>query len=134
MSQTLAAPGATSATLGQVQRTTAKSREQKGQWWRFLLIAVVTLIVIIPIITVFYLSTQPGQGSTQTGFTFENFTRVFQTTDVVLWLGDSLLVALVTVVVSVAIAAPAGYVLSRCGTAWCPATPWCCSSCRRCRS
>jgi multiple sugar transport system permease protein len=111
--QPIAVGGATSVTLGEVKRTSAKTREQKGQWWRFLLIAVVTLIVIIPIFTVFYLSTQPGQGSTETGFTFENFTRVFTTTDVVLWLGDSLIVALVTVVVSVAVAAPAGYVLSR---------------------
>ena len=115
MSQTIAAPGATTSTrtLTQIKRRSAKERESKGQWWRFLLIFVVTLIVITPIITVFYLSTQPGQGSTQTGFTFENFQRVFVNTDVVLWLGNSLLVAVVTVIVSVAVAAPAGYVLSR---------------------
>ena len=115
MSQTIAAPGATTSTrtLTQIKRRSAKERESKGQWWRFLLILVVTLIVITPIITVFYLSTQPGQGSTQTGFTFENFQRVFVNTDVVLWLGNSMLVAVVTVIVSVAVAAPAGYVLSR---------------------
>jgi multiple sugar transport system permease protein len=111
--QPIAVGGATSATLGQVKRTTAKSREQKGQWWRFLLILVVTLIVITPILAVFYLATQPGQNSTVTGFTFENFVRIFTGTDVLTWLGNSLIVALVTVVVSVAIAAPAGYVLSR---------------------
>ena len=115
MSQTIAAPGATTSTrtLTQVKRRSAKERESKGQWWRFALILVITLVVITPIITVFYLSTQPGQGSTETGFTLENFQRVFVNTDVVLWLGNSLIVALVTVVVSVAIAAPAGYVLSR---------------------
>ena len=111
--QPIAVGGATSATLGQVKRTTAKSREQKGQWWRFLLILVVTLIVITPILAVFYLATQPGQNSQVTGFTFENFVRIFTGTDVLTWLGNSLIVALVTVVVSVAIAAPAGYVLSR---------------------
>ena len=113
MSQAIAAAGATPATLGQVKRTTAKSREQKGQWWRFLLIAVVTLVVITPILAVLYLSTQPGQNSTATGFTFENFGRVLGGTDVLIWLGNSLIVALVTVVVAVAVAAPAGYVLSR---------------------
>jgi multiple sugar transport system permease protein len=113
MSQPLAAPGATSVRLGQVKRSSVKERESKGQWWRFLLILVITLIVITPILAVFYLSTQPGQNSQQTGFTFENFVRVFTGTDVLTWLGNSLIVALVTVVVSVAIAAPAGYVLSR---------------------
>jgi multiple sugar transport system permease protein len=113
MSQAIAAGGATSATLGQVKRTTAKSREQKGQWWRFLLILVITLLVISPILAVLYLSTQPGQNSTATGFTLENFARVFTGTDVLTWLGNSLLVALVTVIVAVAVAAPAGYVLSR---------------------
>jgi multiple sugar transport system permease protein len=111
--QPIAVGGATSATLGQVKRTTAKSREQKGQWWRFLLILVVTLVVITPILSVFYLATQPGQNSQVEGFTFENFVRIFSGTDVLTWLGNSLIVALVTVVVSVAIAAPAGYVLSR---------------------
>ncbi|WP_375390069.1 carbohydrate ABC transporter permease, partial [uncultured Amnibacterium sp.] len=113
MSQTIAAGGATTATLGKVQRTTAKSREQKGQWWRFLLIAVITFVVIIPILAVLYLSTQPGQNSTATGFTFENFARVFGGTDLLTWLGNSLVVALVTVLVAVVVAAPAGYVLSR---------------------
>jgi multiple sugar transport system permease protein len=114
MSQILAAGGTPAAqTLGQVKRRTAKEREQKGQWWRFALILVITLIVITPIISVFYLSTQPGLNSQQTGFTFENFQRIFTQTAVLTWLGNSLIVALVTVFFSVAIAAPAGYVLSR---------------------
>ena len=116
MSQAVAAGGATNATVGtqqKVQRRSQREREAKGQWWRFLLIAVVTFIVIVPILAVLYLSTQPGQNSTATGFTFENFVRVFGGTDVLTWLGNSLIVALVTVVVAVAVAAPAGYVLSR---------------------
>jgi multiple sugar transport system permease protein len=111
--QPIAIGGATSATLGQVKRTTAKSREQKGQWWRFLLITVITLLVIAPILAVLYLATQPALGSATTGFTLENFGNVFSQTDVLIWLGNSLLVALVTVVVAVIVAAPAGYVLSR---------------------
>jgi multiple sugar transport system permease protein len=113
MTQSIAAAGAPSATIGAVKRTTAKSREQKGQWWRFLLIAVVTLIVITPILAVFLLSVEPGQNSTATGFTLENFARIFAAGDVFTWLGNSLTVALVTVLVAVCVAAPAGYVLSR---------------------
>jgi multiple sugar transport system permease protein len=113
MSQTLAAGGATSVTLGQVKRRSMKTREKKGQWWRFLLIAVITLLVITPILAVLYLATQPSLGSSATGFTLENFGKVFGGTDVLIWLSNSLMVALVTVVVAVVVAAPAGYVLSR---------------------
>jgi multiple sugar transport system permease protein len=113
MSQTIAVGGATSTPLGRVTRRSMKEREAKGQWWRFLLILVITLIVITPILAVLYLATQPGQNSQASGFTFENFVRVFGGTDVVLWLKNSLIVALSTVVVAVAVAAPAGYVLSR---------------------
>ena len=49
MSQAIAAGGATNATVGQqqeVKRRSAREREQKGQWWRFLLITVVILYVL----------------------------------------------------------------------------------------
>ena len=45
--------------------------------------------------------------------TLENFTYVFANTDVLLWLSNSLGVTLATVAVSIVVAAPAGYVLSR---------------------
>ena len=87
--------------------------ELRGRWWRFVLIAVITAIAIVPIVSVVYLSLQPGLGSRATGWTLENFVRVFTLTGVAIWLRNSLLVAAVTVLVSVAVAAPAGYVLSR---------------------
>ncbi len=116
MSRTLAAAGASSDTLGQVtvRKKAAKTRAHRGQWWRFALIVVITFLVVAPIIAVFVLATQPGintQG--QPAFTLGNFSYVFANTDVLLWLQNSLIVALVVVVVAVAIAAPAGYVLSR---------------------
>ena len=86
---------------------------RRGQWWRFLLILVITFIVIVPILGVLYLSVTPSLGSNATGLTFENFTGIFAQTDVLLWLTNSLIVALAVVVVAVAVAAPAGYVLSR---------------------
>lgn len=86
----------------------------RGSWWRFLAILVITLVVLIPIIAVVGLALQPALGSTSTSrFTLENFVTIFQATDVLTWLRNSLTVTLVTVVVSVVVAAPAGYVLSR---------------------
>ena len=86
----------------------------RGTWWRFLLILVVTLVVLIPIIAVVGLALQPALGSTSTSrFTLENFVSIFRETDVFTWLRNSMTVTLVTVVVSVVVAAPAGYVLSR---------------------
>lgn len=114
MSQTIAAPGATSTPLGATKPKRADlSTGKRGQWWRFALILVATAIVIVPILLVFVLSTQPGLGSTATGFTLENYGLVFSQTSVLTWLGNSLLVTVVTVLISVAVAAPAGYVLSR---------------------
>ncbi|WP_334172401.1 carbohydrate ABC transporter permease [Sinomonas sp.] len=86
----------------------------RGRWWRFLLILVITAVVLVPIVAIFFLSLQPSLGSTTTSaFTFENFTNVFTQTGVLTWLDNSLLVTVVTVIVSVVVAAPAGYVLSR---------------------
>ncbi|RCK68878.1 carbohydrate ABC transporter permease [Desertihabitans brevis] len=85
----------------------------RGQWWRFLLMAVITGVVLVPIVSVLWLSLRPGLGSSAVGPTLENFQIVFSRTQVVTWLGNSLLTALVTVAIAVIVAAPAGYVLSR---------------------
>src|SRR5262249_19968719 len=45
--------------------------------------------------------------------TFQNFRDVFSQTGVKTWLGNSLIITLITVLISVTVAAPAGYVLSR---------------------
>jgi multiple sugar transport system permease protein len=87
--------------------------DERGKWWRFVVILVVTMIVIVPIVAVGYLSLQPGQGSSANGFTFENFGLVFTQTNIAYWLENRLGVTLVTVLIAVAVAAPAGYVLSR---------------------
>lgn len=85
-----------------------------GQWLRFALLLVITLIVLVPVILVVYLAFRPGLATaTDSGFTFGNFSYVFANTQILTWLGNSLLVTIGTVVVSVIVAAPAGYVLSR---------------------
>jgi multiple sugar transport system permease protein len=86
----------------------------KGRWWRFLLLLVITAITLVPIVAVVVLSLKPALGSTSTApVTFQNFVDVFSQTGVLTWLGNSLAVTLITVLVAVAVAAPAGYVLSR---------------------
>ncbi|MBO0812338.1 MAG: carbohydrate ABC transporter permease, partial [Microlunatus sp.] len=97
-----------------------KSRplDERGQWGRFVLILIVTALAIIPIVVVFYLSLQPGFGSQATGMSLDNFGIVFSQTRLTYWLENSLLVTIVTVILAVAIAAPAGYVVSRVRNKW----------------
>jgi multiple sugar transport system permease protein len=94
-------------------REVIPERELKGQWWRFALVLLVTAVVLIPVLVTLVLSLRPSLGSSATGPTLMNFVAVFRDTLTPTWLGNSLGVALGTVLVSVAVAAPAGYVLSR---------------------
>ncbi len=90
-----------------------RQADDRGRWWRFSLLAVITAIVLVPLAAVVLLSLQPALGSAQTGATIENYLTVIASTDLGGWVTNSLIVTLATVVVSVLIAAPAGYVLSR---------------------
>jgi multiple sugar transport system permease protein len=108
----------TPAEAGQVPGTTGKpsvlpEAGMRGRWWRFALILAITAIVLIPIVVTIALSLTPARTSTATGLTLENFRYIFAETLATTWLQNSLITTLATVVVSVAVAAPAGYVLSR---------------------
>ncbi len=85
---------------------------KQGQWWRFLATLIVTAIAVIPVGVVVYHSLRFGFDNHFQGPTLVNFVILFRTPFVV-WLRNSVLVTLVVVVVVVALAAPAGYVLSR---------------------
>ncbi|GAB3748128.1 carbohydrate ABC transporter permease [Microlunatus parietis] len=100
-------------TVRERRRNRRAPLEDRGRWWRFVLILIVTAVTVVPIAAVVYLSLQPGLGSATTGVTLENFALVFSQTNVDYWLENSLGVTLVTVIISLAVAAPAGYVLSR---------------------
>ncbi len=103
---------ATDAHLG--ANPTKADPEPRGSWGKFVLVLVITALVLVPILAVVVLSLQPSQGSTSTAkFTLENFVLVLTQTDALLWLRNSMVVTVGTVLVSVAVAAPAGYVLSR---------------------
>lgn len=95
------------------QNRRSRPMDERGKWWRFVIILVVTAITIVPIVAVGWLSLQPGLGSSATGVTLENFGMVFSQTNISYWLENSLGVTLITVIIAVAVAAPAGYVLSR---------------------
>jgi multiple sugar transport system permease protein len=102
------------ATVASTEKTKKPDPGARGQWLRFVVALVVTVIVLVPIAAVVILSLQPSLGSTTTApITLENFGAIFTTTNVAQWMANSLGVTLVTVAISVVVAAPAGYVLSR---------------------
>ncbi len=111
---TVAVPGAEPRSeLAPTRVRKSQPPEFRGRWWRFVVILVVTVVVLVPIAAVLFLAVQPGLGSNAAAPTFENFGIVFSQTNVLTWLGNSLTVTLITVAVAVVVAAPAGYVLSR---------------------
>jgi multiple sugar transport system permease protein len=111
---TTAIPGSVDAAGLGVSVTRGTEREKRGRWGRFVLLLAITVVVLIPILAVVLLSLQPALGSSSTAkFTLENFVNIFRQTDVLTWLANSMTVTVITVLVSVAVAAPAGYVLSR---------------------
>jgi multiple sugar transport system permease protein len=78
----------------------------RGQWWRFTALLLITLVVLLPVLATLLLSIRPDtSSSTSSLLTLENFRYIFASTDVG--------VTVATVAVSVVVAAPAGYVLSR---------------------
>jgi multiple sugar transport system permease protein len=89
-------------------------RGERGKWWRFTAILVITAVVLVPVAMVIILSLRPGLGANSTAaVTLQNFVNAFTKTQTLTWLANSMMVTLATVLVSVAVAAPAGYVLSR---------------------
>ena len=87
----------------------------RGRWWRFVLILVITAIVLVPDHGRRAPGLHPARSTAPPrGFTFENFGNVFAKTDVAApGCRTACVTTISTVVVSVVVAAPAGYVLSR---------------------
>ena len=103
-------------TVAAKPRTTSHTpgRKTAGRWIRFAIVLVITAIVLVPVAVVIILALRPAVNSSSHAFiTFANLSSIFHTTGTLTWLRNSLEVTLATVVVSVAVAAPAGYVLSR---------------------
>jgi multiple sugar transport system permease protein len=100
------------------RRRKAGGQAERGKWWRLLAILVIAAVALVPIAAVVILSLTPSLGSSASGLTLSNYRQVFSQTGIATWLGNSLEVALVTVIVAVIVSAPAGYVLSRARNKW----------------
>lgn len=87
-----------------------------GRWLRFVLLLVLTALLLVPVLVPFWRLVAPDPVS-GAGGGFSNLTRAvvraFGSLPVLTWLRNSVVVTAVTVVVSIVVAAPAGYVLSR---------------------
>lgn len=85
-----------------------------SRWWRFAGLLIFTLIILVPLGAVVLLSLRsPVADGLDAGPSLNSFTYVLGGTDTLLWLRNSLLVVGGATVAAVAVAAPAGYVLSR---------------------
>ena len=97
--------------------TSANRSKQAGEtssgWGRTALISAITLILLAPILVIFGLALRPRLYAEVTGPTFDTFAYVIQHTDILVWLKNSLMVSVVASCLSLVVAAPAGYVLSR---------------------
>jgi multiple sugar transport system permease protein len=105
---TIAAPDSSVETRRRPGNT--RRAAQHWRWFRFAILLVVTVVLLIPVGAVVMLAFKPTNGA---GFTLGNFSYVIGHTQVVAWLLNSLQVSLATVLISVIVGAPAGYVLSR---------------------
>jgi len=87
--------------------------ETSWRWGRTAIISAITLILLAPILVIFGLALRPRLYAEVTGPTFDTFAYVIQHTDILVWLKNSLMVSVVASCLSLVVAAPAGYVLSR---------------------
>ncbi|MEU2434548.1 carbohydrate ABC transporter permease [Streptomyces sp. NPDC007861] len=82
-----------------------------------LTLVVASVIAVFPVLWVFLTSIKPAQYATTTDFfketTFENYTGLLNDTPFLTWFGNSLLVAGLTTVLGVFVAATTGYAVSR---------------------
>ncbi|MFE7772444.1 sugar ABC transporter permease [Streptomyces sp. NPDC057445] len=82
-----------------------------------LTLLVASVIAVFPVLWVFLTSIKPAQYATTTDFfketTFENYTGLLNDTPFLTWFGNSLVVAGLTTVLGVFVAATTGYAVSR---------------------
>lgn len=81
--------------------------------WRPLLLTLLAVICLVPIFVVMGLSLRPLVSSDTQGLTLESFAYVLTGTNLPVWLRNSLLSTVAATLISVVVAAPAGYVISR---------------------
>jgi multiple sugar transport system permease protein len=109
---------ATTVVVPDAARPRAKKKPQlnaASPQWRFTIaVVLICAVLLVPVGVTVVLSVRPQiQSTSHAWLTWQNFSYIFSQTQALLWLRNSLAVTLSVVVVSVAVAAPAGYVLSR---------------------
>lgn len=87
--------------------------KSRRPWLRSVVTALITVILLSPILTVFWLALRAPLAWQQSGLTLATFWYVLTQTDLPRWLTNSILVSLFATVASVVVAAPAGYVIAR---------------------
>jgi len=94
---------------------TGSVRSAVGRWLRFLVLLVVTALVLVPVLVPGWrlVAGVPTGSSGRLAGLVTAVAGTLRGAPVLTWLTNSLLVTAVTVVVSIALAAPAGYVVSR---------------------
>jgi multiple sugar transport system permease protein len=93
-----------------------RGRRRSGRWLRFALLLVLTALLIVPVLVPVWRILVPEPGSAAPGGPAAALAAVAGTLAddaVITWIANSLIVTTLTVVLSVAVAAPAGYVLAR---------------------
>ncbi|WP_232820233.1 carbohydrate ABC transporter permease [Brachybacterium sp. YJGR34] len=76
-------------------------------------LTLLAVLCLLPIFVVIGLAFRPLTSSETAGPTLESFIHVLTSTDLPIWLRNSLLSTIAATVISVVVAAPAGYVISR---------------------
>ncbi|KAB0677544.1 carbohydrate ABC transporter permease [Aureimonas leprariae] len=96
-----------------VANPAARRSRRRREWLRTLVLLAITLVLLGPIFVIFGLALRPRLYSALSGPTLDTFAYVLRNTDILLWLRNSLGVSLIATALSLLVAAPAGYVLSR---------------------
>jgi multiple sugar transport system permease protein len=113
----------TTRLVGDVRSSRGLARhETRGQWWRFVVVLIITAITLYPLFSVLAPIFLPGAGNSAPGRGADGsnapsqlltFFAVFQYSPALQWLTNSLIVTLSTVAVAILVGAPAGYVIAR---------------------
>jgi multiple sugar transport system permease protein len=97
----------------QERRRAKQRRESRAGARRTIVLSIITVVILFPIFVVVLLSFTPPAGSGESGWGLGSWLYVLGQTQIGLWMVNSLWVALLSTLVVIVVAAPAGYVLSR---------------------
>jgi multiple sugar transport system permease protein len=95
------------------RRRVLQRRESRAAARRTTGMTILTVVILFPILVVVFLSFTPPAESGKGGLGLASWTYIISQTQIGLWIVNSLWVALLSTLIVIVVAAPAGYVLSR---------------------